>query len=585
MIGDHPLGIIVAASRYRLEGMPLDRLLQRLQDETTRLHSLSPTYGPDLQPGIVASFNVTHGLLNSDQEQMFAYLSAMFGDTSIDLLSKVLDISALECEDRVGTLITSSLVDRAGDILRMHPLVRDWGRSLVEDLSRLRIVVGSTLFLYGIQLSDSTQDHDWAELELPNITGFIQHFAAGANADTWLIAVGLSKAIADKGRVLDRYEHRSLRLKIAEVALQLASQLGDPRMIAETGVLLAQVLAAENRPNAAEPLLRQSRGIYVDLENKSSQVSIDLELGNLMAATGRVVQARELYNSVVAYEVEENSPADVARLAAATGQLGMIERRELNIEKARDLYKNALDLYLSVDNTEGMAACLFNLGEIEARLGNIQAARQMHLESLSLERRIGSLRGVLVSLSTLTTLSRDSTELEEIRRNCEEILDDLRRRGNEHGESSVRLQLGGIATLQGNLAQAEEHFDRSLHLSRKLGDRRGVAVSLGSLASVAMTQEQWESARKHAIESADTYMGLGDRDGYARCSVQLAKIERVAGNRASAIDNYLHAIEHWAHLRSLDMLFTVFSEFATYMHQSSPTELEPGSPEHNPVTE
>ena len=106
--------------------------------------------------------------------------------------------------------------------------------------------------------------------------------------------------------------------------------------------------------------------------------------------------------------VSWQSNADQGLLAAAYGNLGLIER--MNLDAAEGLQKKSLALHEALGRKGGMAIQYGNLGLIEHARGNL-AAEGYHKQALEIDESLGNKEGIarhngIASVATLRALHR-----------------------------------------------------------------------------------------------------------------------------------------------------------------------------------
>jgi predicted ATPase/class 3 adenylate cyclase len=149
----------------------------------------------------------------------------------------------------------------------------------------------------------------------------------------------------------------------------------------------------------------------------------------------------------------DGEDASTERVAALLGAAILAERQR-DLEPARNLAKEGLDLARSIDDSTGVMRALVILGVASGLEGNYEKAESLLREALALATRADNGRYVREALSLL----------------------------------------GWLAFAQHNYAEAREVIGQGLELSRRAGDARGIFYGTGNLGHVAAREGRYEEA-------------------------------------------------------------------------------------------
>ncbi len=121
----------------------------------------------------------------------------------------------------------------------------------------------------------------------------------------------------------------------------------------------------------------------------------------LAGMQGDYVRAAELLEQTLVYRRGGN---DIARLASTINNLAIASRRCGNLERARDLYEEAVTMSRPTQNQYLLAHLLTGLAEVHADLGEHAASLGFLQESLSLVHKLGNTDQVVNTLEALASL-------------------------------------------------------------------------------------------------------------------------------------------------------------------------------------
>ncbi|MGN6380335.1 MAG: helix-turn-helix domain-containing protein [Gaiellales bacterium] len=329
-----------------------------------------------------------------------AEVAARLGDESADrMLDEVLE-EARELDDtaaesrvleRIGELARERRqLDRAVELLeralacdpatgpRERPsLHRSLGRAYADrgDLSRAIAVLEvafddassepvdpALIAQFGIHLANAFTDQGrFAEAEQV-LAAVLRHESSLSGTNALRVEWALARTYAEEGRlaIAETYTRRVLaRMEVAEETM----------LVGRTHLLLAGVLLERQRIDDAVPHLDQSeRLLPEEAAAEHAQLSLDrarvaLATGDADAAEGH---AREALN--------RSEVAEPGHAGAAYGMLAEVELARSNLDDARFLCREALELMSGAATPVLLARVYDVLAAVEERAGNLEAA-------------------------------------------------------------------------------------------------------------------------------------------------------------------------------------------------------------------
>jgi tetratricopeptide (TPR) repeat protein len=181
------------------------------------------------------------------------------------------------------------------------------------------------------------------------------------------------------------------------------------------------------------------------------------------------------------HEMISQLPADSARKAAWTGQLGNIAYRRGDYDIAARQYQTALGIFERLGDQAGMATGSHQLGMLAQDRGDYAEAARQYQRSLDIKERLGDQAGMANSYHNLGILARMRGDYEEAARQYQRALDIFERLGDQAGMARSYHSLGILAQVQGDYEEAARQYQRSLDIRERLGDQAGMAASYSQL--------------------------------------------------------------------------------------------------------
>lgn len=548
LLGDHPLALVIAAGRIRAEAMPLSRLYTRLADEKERFRTLKLGKDEDKDRNVWASLNLSYEDLSGDQRQVFIHLAACFGDsTGLELLAEICGMSQTECEDHLGRLVARSLVEREGDRIALHQLVRDFGRDILDtDLPTIRNQVLEAMQAYATRYSNNTpEEHDKLEAELGNLVNALRY---AAYRKAWRIVTGLVDPLT-YGGVLNSRGYWSDLVAVGQLGILAVEESGDERALAALTHNVAVTLGKQGNYDEAHRLLLQSLEISEQLGNRRGMAVCLLNLGVVAQDQGNHSEARRhLLESLEIYE----KLGDQIGIAISLQNLGVIAQDQRDYGEARHFFLKSLEIFEELGDPDGIAGCLINLGGIAQDQGDYDEARRLYQYGLEINKKLGDQASIASCLHNLGRIALLQGEYDEARHLFHQSLEIKKKLGNQAGIANTLHELGVIVKDQGGYDEARRLFHQSLKIKEELRDRKGIALTLWGLAMINQAQGYVAEAQHQYEEALFAFQKLGDKKNEAGVLNQLGQIAQQQKAYDEAAGLHLRSLKIKEELRDQD---------------------------------
>ncbi|MEX0778877.1 MAG: CHAT domain-containing tetratricopeptide repeat protein [Balneolales bacterium] len=195
----------------------------------------------------------------------------------------------------------------------------------------------------------------------------------------------------------------------------------------------------------------------------------------------------------ISIEVEAQIAAKADSLHDAARALHL----DNSLNESRELYNQALDIYISRNDTVSQVKTLEHLNSVNWRLGKHEEALELAKKGLELAGLLGDMQSTTMFLTDLGTIRSRQGYYDE----AVDYLSQALELANEADDSdSASLILNNYANLNrrmGNLQESIRQFKLSLELIEDTGDLLGVAITLNSLGvsylDYGMVQQALES--------------------------------------------------------------------------------------------
>jgi predicted ATPase/DNA-binding XRE family transcriptional regulator len=268
---------------------------------------------------------------------------------------------------------------------------------------------------------------------------------------------------------------------------------------------IRQYAAERLREGGEEGEVRRGHALwYTRFAEKADEHLAGPEQGDWL---DRLEAEHDNLRSALRWSLDGNDPETGLRLAAA---LWRMWNARGYMREGRDWLEKALSR--SADRPSAVRAKALNVaGAIAYQQGDIDAARDLFEESIEVSRELADEGYVSRVTCNLANVMLDLGEHARARELFEQCLAIDRRLGDK---SRTAYSLGGLADVYystGRLAESADYFGRSLALHRELDDRRSIALTLHNLGEIALKQDDQKKAENLYKESLEMAREIDDR--------------------------------------------------------------------------
>ena len=502
LLEDHPLALTVAAGRARVEDLPLASLRERLADAKMRLSALRLDEGGDKNRNVRVSLQLSLDDLTELQRRVFLALASCFGDTTgVEFLADVVGLPQSGCEDVVGQLVARSLLQRRGDRLRLHRLVRDLGREVADATSsagQAQVVAAARAFAYRYD-QPTLERHDKLEAEWDNLRA-----AARSAADRGDRRGAIALATHLVNPVLGARGFRAELIALGRLGMAAADALGDEAALAGLANNMAGLLQGD--VEEARRLYARSMEIRRRLGDRSGIAHCLHNLGVIACETGQTDGGRRLLRRGLAIR---RALGDDLGIGASLLALGRLAHEEGAARRARRLYEESRAIFAALGDLRGTANVAHQLGNLAHEQGNYARAWELYRESLALAGELKDQHGIAANLNNLGTILEKGGRLAAARQILVRSLVIKERLRDRHGIASGLHNLANIAAVDGDADEALRLYGQSLRINRQTGDRSGVAGDLQGLGNLARQRGDAAEARHLIAQSLALFEQVG----------------------------------------------------------------------------
>jgi len=468
-----PLAIELIAARIRL--MPPRVLLERLNDQfilsADGMRAVSMR-----QKSLNNVIGWSYSLLSSEEQKLFAFLSVFSGGFRLDAAEAIFSQAVM---DKSVSDLTTSLLDKS----LLQQVFDEHGRS--------RFTMLVTIQRFALNRMQAT------ELETTARQGHLNYFvelaeqgdkqARGPSVVEWADRI--------------ESEHNNFRAALewsvsnqdSESALRLLAALGWFWQLA-------------GHFSEARSWLDKIRGLSGVNDHPALYARILNHIGRVSWTQERMEEARFLLEesqSICKGLGDEGEPI----LAEALNWLGLLVlSTERDVDKARSLIQQGLELYQKWGIQPGVALTIFNLGIVEIQANHDDLALSLLKESLTLSRQSGDLIFMARICRYLGNLYLKQGNYKKARLFFEEHLRIDTELQFWDGIGHAYGELGNLFRHQGDYAQAEQFYKKSLEVHYEHGLEPDIQY-LQCLLMIALHLNNYPLASQRIMD----FYNLGNR--------------------------------------------------------------------------
>ncbi len=236
--------------------------------------------------------------------------------------------------------------------------------------------------------------------------------------------------------------------------------------------------------------------------------------------------------------------ADQAVLAAPLTYQGIVAYQMGAYEEAHRILQEGLAISTQAHNHWVIALNMCFLGATAHAQGNYEQARQLFRDDLAVWRSIDNVRGISLCLNYYSTTLYKLQEYADAQALLHESLELCSASGDRWGLGTALNHLGLVAQAQGQYHEAHYLFSEGLTLFREMGNRWDIARTLNHLGEVAWELKDWEDARRSYLAALRTGLEAKATPAVLTALGGLALVHRREGSREQALELCYHILQH-----------------------------------------
>ena len=530
LCGRLPLALRVAVSLLndRLD-WTLSILLQRLEDERTRLQRLKLPDDPNLD--VEATLSLSYILLPEKIKRAFRMLAVFEGYFWAQTASAVWGIDDKEeIDSTLGVLTTRNLI--SAEIVPFRVVggsdIQEMGYYSIHDITRL--FAFGQLIENRDEISVAAKQHAFYFLKLAEMAN--QEYLSGH--DSVFNAIHFFQVIW-------------FDLITAWARMKGDRRNWSPISESDTWLKVFPSKCAELLMLLVPPTSRlEYFGVALERSRRQNDRVMEgvnqLNLGVAYSHLGETKKSIEIFEEVLLISREIDDPelevAAISNLGPSHIQLNN------NLALAIELLEEASELYDKLGNEQGKGGVLANLGTAYLGLGDKSRAFECSSEGLLISQKIGSRSLEAVCLNNLGKVYLAQHEYDKAIMSHEKSLEITKELNDIYGVGQVLGSLGVIFSYLSKFSKAVEYYEKQLKTTEQTGDNITKVMALTNLAHSHANLRNTDKALEYLEQALPIARKIGDLDAETSILTQMRLAHNILDKKEKPvkIKDFVHNV-------------------------------------------
>ncbi len=199
-----------------------------------------------------------------------------------------------------------------------------------------------------------------------------------------------------------------------------------------------------------------------------------------------------------------------AGIAVSLLNIGHIYHAQAELEQALLYYRQALDIFVALNNKTRSNTLLKNMEQIYRQRADHEPMLQRHFQqAIAIQQQLGDKAGMAILLNNIGRVYKNRGNLEQaLEHYCQAL--SLNRELNVQGKVATGLnEMGLIYQNLGRLAEAVDHFQQALDINRAMKNKVEIAANLWNIGDIYLTQKRYTEAETVLAEADRLFETMG----------------------------------------------------------------------------
>ncbi|MEM6718983.1 MAG: tetratricopeptide repeat protein [Bacteroidota bacterium] len=275
--------------------------------------------------------------------------------------------------------------------------------------------------------------------------------------------------------------------------------------------------------------------------NDSLKVAAYIEIGDYQLR--RDLSNTELYLNKALKIIQFSNNVYDSKLhkAEISKQLGVVQRRRGNYEKALERYYEALPVFEAYKDSADIASSLHNIGIVQGRLLSVNEAIKSLQKSIAINSKLKRFKSIGKSYNSLAVIHSKNKKYDSAIYYYELAEKQYEISAYTDGMFYTRANKGNALLMQKKYQQALKLYREYLDYVYKVEDIRGKAVAHFYLAGVSYRTKKFDSALHHINRTIDIAKAENLDKRLVKAYKRRSRIYREMNDFESAMRDFIYA--------------------------------------------
>lgn len=224
--------------------------------------------------------------------------------------------------------------------------------------------------------------------------------------------------------------------------------------------------------------------------------------------------------------------------ARAIRYIGIVHLSSGKLEKANDLFNEAMNIYEKTNDQEGVSQCLINIGSYYRIIGDYNTAIEFMNKALKKYEGLKSNEGISNCYSNIGVILKEQGDFSEAKEYYDKAVSFFIESGDKRGLSACYNNIAGLFTDEGKYEDALDFYFKALKLKEELNDKRGIASAYIGIGNIQYLQASYEKAIEYYENSMKIYEEIGDKYSTSICIANIGNIFYEKGEYEKAVSYF-----------------------------------------------
>lgn len=313
------------------------------------------------------------------------------------------------------------------------------------------------------------------------------------------VTVELVRALIVRGVTSSLKGEFAAAQEVANIALNVASKLGDKAGMATALRLTGSVHAARGDYTEALDYFRQSLALVEEIGDKRAIAGTLNNIGNAYDVLGDGARAAEYFQRSLSIASEIKQPQI---MKMALNNLGNVYKLQGDRVRALEYLQRSLKLAEELNDRESLSRTLNNIGTVHSAQGNYQQALEFYRKGLAIYEELGMRASVPRALGNIGLAHFYQGDYELALEYHQKALKMAEEVGDKEVIAGSLNNIGDVYAGKGDYGRALEYYRRGLALAEAMGNKVLVVDAWSDIGEVSLMLGNYREGVEDANRAA-----------------------------------------------------------------------------------